>query len=199
MERGKRIMADSFKLKIDVKPSMFHGKTVRKAIGQSLWYKIRDRLLEEDTPQCSICGFVPKQDETCKIHIHEQEEYDFDHIVVKLIGLNLICANCHAFHHFGFTQIYSSKEKMQQLIEHFIKVNGCSINEFEEYKRSLSFKRLPTILDLYPKKNNTVSKLSLEDMLSGSYTVKFAIVGDIPLKSEVIEKLNKKGLYFQYN
>lgn len=198
MERGKRIMADSFKLKIDVKPSLFHGKTVRKAIGQSLWYKIRDWLLEEDTPQCSICGFIPKQDETNKIHIHEQEEYDFDNIVVKLTGLNLICANCHAFNHFGFTQIYSSKEKMQQLSEHFIKVNGCSINEFEEYKRSLSFIRLPTNLDLCSK-NNTVNKLSLEDMLSGSYTVKFAIVGDIPLKSEVIEKLNKKGLYFQYN
>ncbi|MFV9832811.1 hypothetical protein A4A36_17285 [Bacillus subtilis] len=187
-----------FKLKIEAKPSIFHGKTVRKTIGQSLWYKIRAQLLKRDTPQCSICGFIPESDETNKIHIHEQEEYDFENIVVKLIGLNLICANCHAFHHFGFTQIYSSKEKMQQLIEHFIKVNGCSINEFKEYKRSLSFKRLPTNLDLSPK-NNTVNKLSLQDMLTGNYTVKFAIVGDIPLKSEVIEKLNKKGLYFENN
>ncbi|MEC3756037.1 hypothetical protein P9160_01165 [Bacillus halotolerans] len=187
-----------FKLKIDAKPSIFHGKTVRKTIGQSLWYKIRDQLLKRDTPQCSICGFISESDETNKIHIHEQEEYDFENIVVKLIGLNLICTNCHAFHHFGFTQIYSSKEKMQQLIEHFIKVNGCSINEFKEYKRSLSFKRLPTNLDLSPK-NNTANKLSLQDMLTGNYTVKFAIVGDIPLKSEVIEKLNKKGLYFENN
>ncbi|MCC8351590.1 hypothetical protein B9T64_06825 [Bacillus halotolerans] len=187
-----------FKLKIDAKPSMFHGKTVRKAIGQSLWYKIRDRLLKEETPQCSICRFIPEQNETNKIHIHEQEEYDFENIVVKLTGLKLICANCHAFHHFGFTQIYSSKEKMQQLIEHFIKVNGCSINEFKEYKRSLVFKRLPANLDSSAKRNK-VSKLSLQDMLKGNYNVKFAIVGDIPLKSEVIEKLNKKGLYFQSN
>ncbi|ATO28983.1 hypothetical protein RA13_14025 [Bacillus atrophaeus] len=191
-------MADRFKLKIDAKPSMFHGKTVRKAIGQSLWYKVRDRLLKEDTPQCSICGFIPEQGETNKIHIHEQEEYDFENIVVKLIGLKLICANCHAFHHFGFTQMYSSKEKMKQLIEHFIKVNGCSMNEFKEYKRSLIFKRLPTNSDA-DTKNNTVSKLSFQDMLSGNYTVKFAIVGDIPLKSDIIEKLNKKDLYFEYN
>ncbi|MEC5219970.1 hypothetical protein [Bacillus atrophaeus] len=187
-----------FKLKIDAKPGMFHGKTVRKAIGQSLWYKIRDRLLKEEPPQCSICRFIPEHVETNKIHIHEQEEYDFENIVVKLTGLKLICANCHAFHHFGFTQMYSSKEKMQQLIEHFIKVNGCSINEFKEYERNLAFKRLPTNLE-FSDKNNTVSKLSLQDMLTGNYTVKFAIIGDIPLKSDIIEKLNKKDLYFEYN
>ncbi|KJR69273.1 hypothetical protein [Bacillus velezensis] len=182
-----------YKLKIDAKPSLFHGSTVRKAVGQSLWYRIRDYILKKEVPVCCICGFSPQQDEMRNLHLHEIDHYDFENIVVKLLGLNLICANCHAFHHFGFTQLYSSKEKMERLIEHFVKVNECEINDFKEYRRSLLFRRQP---DSEIKK--TKSNLSFQDIKVGNYTVRYAILGDIPFKDEVIEKLNKKGLYYQY-
>lgn len=35
-----------------------------------------------------------------KKNVHEIEEYDFDNGVLKLIGLDLTCADCHAFQHF---------------------------------------------------------------------------------------------------
>ncbi|MDR0143290.1 hypothetical protein V7728_16210 [Bacillus sp. JHAA] len=183
----------NFKLKIDAKPSLFHGRTVRKAVGQSLWYRIRDHILQKDTPVCSICGFSPQPDEMRNLHLHEIEDYDFENIVVTLSGLNLICANCHAFHHFGFTQLYSSKEKMERLIEHFAKVNECEINDFKDYRRSLLFRLQP---EAETKKTKT--NLSFQDIKAGNYTVRYAIIGDIPFKDEVIDKLNKKGVYYQY-
>ncbi|MED0780826.1 hypothetical protein [Bacillus siamensis] len=182
-----------FKLKIDAKLGIFHGKTIRKMIGQSLWAKIRDQILQKKIPVCSICKYSPKNGEMNKLHIHEHEEYDYENIVVKLIGLNLICANCHAFHHFGFTQMYSSKEKTERLIEHFVKVNECEINDFKEYRRSLLFRRHPEA-----ETKKIKSNLSFQDILAGNYTVRFAILGDIPFKDEVIEKLNKKSVYYQY-
>lgn len=132
-----------FKLKIDAKPSLFNGRTVRKAVGQSLWYRIRDHILQGNTPVCSVCGFSPRQDEMLNLYLHEIEHYDFEKIVVKLVGLNLICEDCHAFQHFGLTQRYASKEKMSNLINHFMALNECTLEDFNRYKRNLTFKQNP--------------------------------------------------------
>lgn len=64
---------------------------------------------------------------------------------MKLIDLDLICVNCHAFHHFGFTQLKANKEKMKELKQHFASVNKCTIEDFEEYRKSLMFKRNPKV------------------------------------------------------
>ncbi|AUG35947.1 MULTISPECIES: hypothetical protein [Bacillati] len=82
---------------------------------------------------------------------------------------------------------------MERLIEHFAKVNECEINDFKDYRRSLLFRRQP---EAETKKTKT--NLSFQDIKAGNYTVRYAIIGDIPFKDEVIDKLNKKGVYYQY-
>jgi len=188
---------DHFKLKIDAKPSLFHTQTVRKAVGVALWGKIRKEVLQNCEPtSCSICGYQPHNDQTHRLHVHEKEEYDFENIVVKLTDLDLICVNCHAFHHFGFTQLKASKEKMKELKQHFITVNKCTIDEFEEYRKSLIFKRRPQGQKEVVKIN---SELSFQDILFGNCKVRYAIAGNIPLKELIIERLKQKGVYYEYN
>ncbi|KAF1274358.1 MULTISPECIES: hypothetical protein [Bacillus amyloliquefaciens group] len=82
---------------------------------------------------------------------------------------------------------------MERLIEHFAKVNECEINDFKDYRRSLLFRPQP---EAETKKTKT--NLSFQDIKAGNYTVRYAIIGDIPFKDEVIDKLNKKGVYYQY-
>lgn len=180
-----------YKLKIDAKPSLFHGKTVRKAIGQSLWYRIRDHILKKDTPVCNICGFSPQQDEMRKLHLHEIEHYDFENIVVKLVGLNLICEDCHAFHHFGLTQKYASKEKMSNLVNHFMAVNECTLEDFNSYKKILTFRRDPVDEKVLKR-----CKLSFQDIATGNYDVKYMIGDSVPFKNLIIERLKKKDVFF---
>lgn len=52
-----------FKLKIDAKPTMFHGKTVRSNLTQSLWLKkIRTQILIENNYSCVICKHHPNEE-----------------------------------------------------------------------------------------------------------------------------------------
>lgn len=184
---------DHFKLKIDAKPSLFHKQTVRNAVGGALWGKIRKEVLQNRESTCSICGYQPHIDQTHKLHVHEKEEYDFENKVVKLVDLDLICVNCHAFHHFALTRLKASKEKMQELKQHFITVNKCTIDEFEEYRKSLIFKRRPQ----GQKKFNKINReMPLQNISSGK--VRYAIIGNIPLKELIIERLKQKEVYYEY-
>lgn len=185
-----------FKLKIDAKPSLFHKHTVRKVIGGALWGKIRKEVLRNREAICSICGYQPHIDQIHRLHVHEIEEYDFENIVVKLIDLDLICVNCHAFHHFGFTQLKANKEKMKELKQHFASVNKCTIEDFEEYRKSLMFKRKTEGQSKAVKIN---CSLSLQDISSGNYKVMYAIIGEIPFKEQVIERLKQKDVYYAYD
>ncbi|MCY8810649.1 hypothetical protein P8907_20540 [Bacillus atrophaeus] len=181
-----------FKLKIDAKPTMFHGKTVRKNLTQSLWLKkIRPQILKENNYTCVICKHQPNEENYKELHVHEIEEYDFDNGVVKLIGLDLICANCHAFQHFKRSQLVLSTEQLDRLIIHFTKVNDCSIEEYKRYRKKLQRSVFEQNIDrIMFQQKSTRTKID---------HIRFAILGDIPFKDLVIERLKQKDVYYEYS
>ncbi|MCY9259154.1 hypothetical protein MOF13_08620 [Bacillus spizizenii] len=182
-----------FKLKIDAKPTMFHGKTVRKNLTQSLWLKkIRPQILKENNYTCDICKHHPKEENYKELHVHEIEEYDFDNGVVKLIGLDLICANCHAFQHFKRSQLVLSSEQLDRLIIHFTKVNNYSIEDYKRYRKKLQS---------YAFERNNIERILSQETQSNRTQIdhiRFAILGDIPFKDLVIERLKQKDVYYEY-
>ncbi|MCY9043080.1 hypothetical protein MOE48_17525, partial [Bacillus inaquosorum] len=167
-----------FKLKIDAKPTLFHGKTVRKNLTQTLWLKkIRPHILKENNYTCAICKHRPNEENYKELHVHEIEEYDFDNGVVKLIDLDLICENCHAFQHFKRTQLVLSPEQLDRLIIHFTKVNNCSIEEYKRYRKKLQRSVFEQNIDrIISQQEGTRTKIE---------HIRFAILGDIPFKDLV--------------
>jgi 5-methylcytosine-specific restriction endonuclease McrA len=181
----------NLKLKLNWKPSPFHYKTVRKSISQTLWKKIRVQVLDAENKTCNTCGFVPIiEEDVKKLHVHELEEYVItggNEQLCILKGLNLICEKCHAFHHWGRTVGVLSKEKIDSLIEHFLDVNQCTMDDFMTHYREVKEGKRTEFLKLLkqPKKVPDMRNL----------VVKFTIEGEIPYKQEVIMQLDKKGLY----
>ena len=177
---------DHFKLKIDWKPSAYHGFTVRKSVSQNLWKKIRLEVLKNNQNTCSICGYKPSEEIDLKrLHVHEVEEYGESELICTLKGLNLICVKCHAFHHLGRTFGALNKDQIEDLMNHFTAVNNCTEQDFKEYYRFVRDQ----------KRQNEPSILELLEIFNEEDTVKFFIDGNIPYKEDVISQLKKKGLY----
>ncbi|MED3882826.1 hypothetical protein [Priestia megaterium] len=179
----------SFKLKVDWKPSAYHRKTVRGSISNTLWNKIRLQVLEANNSTCNICKYTPiEKSELRNLHVHEIEEYGQEELVCTLKGLNLICKRCHAFHHIGLTFTKSSRESLEELIQHFMKVNNCTEKDYKNYMATIRKERPPLVIPSIEERMKNRDK---------SKTVKFFIDGDIPYKDEVISQLKKKSLYYE--
>ncbi|MED4403724.1 hypothetical protein [Metabacillus fastidiosus] len=180
----------NYKLKIEWKPGQFHGKTIRKNLSQTLWLKkIRPQILKKFNYTCQICSFHPEEEKDYRLlHVHEIEEYDTENLICNLKGLDLICINCHSFHHFGRTVSVTTKEQMEKLKEHFKKVNNCTEDDFIEHYRYVRDQKMKIFNDML---NNTKSY----NQSRNNNTVKFRITGQIPFKEEVIKQLQKKDLY----
>ena len=188
-----------FKLKIDLKPSAYHYNTVRKNLSQTLWKKIRLYILEEHNYTCSICGYTPPVEELKRIHVHEIEEYAEDELLCILKGLDLICENCHAFHHIGRTFSVLNKEQINKLKLHFIKVNNCSEDDFKEYYKAFVSKNRETALKAMKERIETNKEISITKEKSIlDDIVLYRIEGNIPFKEEAIKQLADKGLYRFY-
>ena len=183
---------ENLKLKIDLKPGLFHGQTVRKSISQHLWLKkIRPLILSEFNYKCSICGYQPEESDRKQLHIHEVEVYDLENAICELQGLELICGSCHSFHHIGRTYGVSTIANMEKLIIHFTKVNGIEKEHYQEYFRLLKcLWREQSINKLYTKINSNVRSGSNKKVI-------FRISCDMPYKEEVIDQLKKKNLYIE--
>ncbi|MBL4968968.1 hypothetical protein [Bacillus halotolerans] len=185
-----------YKLKIDAKPSMFHGKTVRKNLTDTLWRKkIRVAILERKKHRCVICNYAPHINDLRRLHVHEVEEYDFENGVVKLLDLNLICVDCHSFQHFKRSQLVLTKDQLANLAKHFCNVNNCTMEDYEHYRQSLKEKRLNEMQEEISRELQFKKPLGKKQ----STDIKFAILGDIPYKDLVIQRLKNKGVYYEYD
>ncbi|MCY9257386.1 hypothetical protein MOE92_20125 [Bacillus spizizenii] len=185
-----------YKLKIDAKPSMFHGKTVRKNLTDTLWRKkIRIAILERKKHRCVICNYAPHINDLRRLHVHEVEEYDFENGVVKLLDLNLICVDCHSFQHFKRSQLVLTKDQLANLAKHFCNVNNCTMEDYEHYRQSLKEKRLNEMKEEIRRELQFKKPLGKKQ----STDIKFAILGDIPYKDLVIQRLKNKGVYYEYD
>ncbi|PDY82764.1 hypothetical protein [Bacillus cereus] len=169
------------KLEVSWKPKAFHKITVRETLPQ-LWKKIRPFVLQQFDCTCQTCGYKEHDPNKYRdIHVHEMEEYDFENYVCHLKGLELICKNCHAFHHYQRTLHYSSKERLEELNDHFMKVNGCDAVELEFQFEEKEF-------ELY--------KITYMKPPAG-LTPKFTVDSNVPFYLDIVNQLEKKGLLFK--
>lgn len=185
---------NSFKLLPSAKPPLFHGQTVRKAVTDHLWRKkIRPLVLEQQGGKCMICRWMPEtKAETKHLHLHEIEEYDFINKVCHLINIQLICRKCHAFQHIIRTEMVSTKEQWASLLNHFMLVNGCSIELMKHFDLIAA-----KALQEEEKKWVIPAVLSAERLrYLKEKPVCFTINPELPFADEMRKQLEKKGLLY---
>lgn len=147
-------LVGNLKLTIEWLPSIAHGVNVRKIISQSRWKKIRERVLADYQHQCGICAATEE-----KMHCHEVWAFDLDNNRQQLKGLMPLCFMCHQIKHIGLagTLISQGKLSKDDMIQHFMAVNECDQETFQQHYRDLK------------AKNSEARKELIESLRKGEY------------------------------
>lgn len=186
-----------FKLLPSAKPPLFHGYTVRKTVSSYFWgKKLRPFMLDQQGKKCTVCGWTPEHEtEMKRLHLHEIEEYDFDNKVCHLIDIQLICWKCHSFQHIVRTKSVSTKEQWEDLMLHFIRVNGCPAEIANEFDL--------VVTKALQQENNREKPLrtqSLEEMFElAAKPARFTINPSIPFAEELKKQIETKGLLYEFD
>lgn len=181
----------NFKLLPSAKPPIFHGNTVRKTVTDHLWRKkLRPVILEQQGKKCSICGWVPALEKEMRhLHLHEIEKYDLANKVCHLIDIQLICRKCHSFQHIMRTQLVSTQEQWNDLMQHFIEVNGCSPQVADNFDLIIAKAlQLEGWLGLHH---------SQETIELTQNPVRYTINPHLPFAEELIKQIERKGLLYK--
>jgi hypothetical protein len=120
------------KLEIDLVPKTAWYSNLRNKIPRADWDKIRKKAYADAGKKCAICGAKGILD------CHEIWAYDDEKHIQELKGFIALCNNCHMIKHIGLAGIKASKGQldMDELIEHFTKVNGVDRDAFEKHYRN---------------------------------------------------------------
>lgn len=118
------------KLKIELVPTTAWYSNLRKKISQEKWDIIRKESYADADHKCSICKAK------IKLNCHEIWEYNDKNHIQTLKGFIALCDKCHGIKHLGFagTEDYKGPP-MDELIDHFMKVNKVSKRAFEMHKK----------------------------------------------------------------
>lgn len=129
----------ALKLRIELVPRPLHRYNLRSeavGLGDTGWRKLRRTIIAENGPACQVCGSTERP------HAHEIWQYEEKARsgIAHLIGVGMVCARCHAIHHWGSTKLLMSEGKLQgaahdTLIAHFMKVNQCSEDDFARHEK----------------------------------------------------------------
>lgn len=80
---------------------------------------------------CVVCG---DQGEQWKVECHENWTYDRQFKIQTLKDLTSLCPKCHKIRHLALDNKNIENEYIDnELIEHFIKVNNCTVEDFQNY------------------------------------------------------------------
>jgi len=115
------------KLTIELVPSTSWFSNLRSMLTSEEWDKIRKGCYKNANYKCEICGGVGEKH---PVECHETWEYDEVKNIQKLISLISLCPSCHEVKHIGLAGI---KGRTKQAMDHFCKVNGCTLSEAEIY------------------------------------------------------------------
>lgn len=116
-------------LTIELVPETSFYNNLRKMMSQESWDKLRKSIYAKYNHICGICGA------SGKMNCHEIWEYDDRHHIQHLKGFISLCDLCHHCKHIGYAQILSNEGKLDfdDVVNHFLKVNKCSMREYEDY------------------------------------------------------------------
>ncbi len=130
-EGGDCGMNKDLKLTIELVPSSLWGVNPRTLMGRRNWDSIRKQVYAHYHYHCGIC-----QASNVQLNCHEQWEYNDEAHIQKLIGLIALCEMCHHCKHLGKAGLLAVDRKLdyQQVIQHFMQVNGCLREDFDRYK-----------------------------------------------------------------
>ncbi len=125
-------MAQGLKLTIELVPGPSWWGNLRGILPKSVWDKLRKKTYSEYGHRCGICGSEER------LNCHEIWEYNDQNHVQKLAGFIALCNLCHHVKHIGLAGILANEGKLDYefVVEHFMRVNGCSRGTFEEHKSS---------------------------------------------------------------
>jgi phage terminase large subunit GpA-like protein len=117
-------------LTIELVPETSWYSNMRKVMTTEDWDKLRRSTYAKYNHICGICGA------TGMLHCHEIWEYDDRRHIQKLKGFIAICPLCHHVKHIGFAAILAKRGELDydDVVNHFLKVNKCSLREFEKYR-----------------------------------------------------------------
>lgn len=115
-----------FKLTIELVPSTCWSKNLRNLVTKQVWDNIRKKAYRKFDHKCGICGVEDR------LNCHEVWEYDDDRHIQKLVGFIALCDLCHFVKHIGFAGVLASRGELnfEDIVNHFIKINNCSKNDF---------------------------------------------------------------------
>jgi hypothetical protein len=70
---------------------------------------------------------------------HEIWQYDDEHHIQKLAGFIALCPMCHHCKHLGKAGLLAAEGKLdfEKVIEHFMRVNQCSREEYEAHSKEV--------------------------------------------------------------
>jgi len=135
-------------------PQDTNERNLRNYLGREKWNRIRYDVVWKAEHICQICG----NDHTM-VQCHEQYEYDEVKHIQKLVGFVAICQMCHFIKHIGFaaSQVIEGKLTIDDLVNHFCKVNKC--------KKEIFFKELEKTMWLQEQRNLYLWEVDFKEFL----------------------------------
>jgi hypothetical protein len=124
------ILHSSLKLQIELVPSTTWYNNLRKEIPKEKWDALRRKVYSKYGYKCGICG------KKGRMNCHELWSFDDKRHIQTLNGFISLCDMCHHAKHIGLAGILASRGELdyEQVIGHFMKVNGCDRNAFERHR-----------------------------------------------------------------
>lgn len=119
------------KLAIELVPATNWYNNMRSIMTRQQWDTLRRRVYADYGYKCGICGMT-----NVTLNCHEIWEYDDQNHIQKLNGFIALCRLCHWVKHIGLAGIRASEGQLdfEEIIVHFMKVNGCDRNTFETHR-----------------------------------------------------------------
>ena len=121
------------KLEIELIPGHSWGKSLAQELPKQDWDKLRKMCYRRFNWTCCIC-----EDYGIQVHCHEIWKFDDRRKIQTLIELACLCPAYHNIKHWGRTvaSVLEGKlttEYKRALIDHFCKVNKCTLKDFENH------------------------------------------------------------------
>ncbi len=118
------------RLTIELVPNKLWGVSLYKILRRPVWNKLREQIKAQYNNRCGICHA-----DTGRLYCHEVWQYDDTAHIQKLNDLIILCEMCNRCKHLGLTKnlALEGKVDLSKVIEHFMRVNQCSYEEYQAY------------------------------------------------------------------
>lgn len=115
-------------LTIEPLPTNTWGYSLANKLPKDKWDEIRYACYRNADWQCEICGNRDSQ-----LHAHEQWRFDERRRIQYLERVICFCELCHNVKHFGRSQLVYPKHYIEELIQHWCKVNNSDERHFNSH------------------------------------------------------------------